>query len=59
MSPYIHASVDGHLGCFSILAIVNSEHGGACIFMNYGFLQINASVGVGLQGHMVALFLVF
>ena len=42
---FIHLSVDGHLGCFHVLAIVNSiavNIGGACIFSNYGFLQIYA-----------------
>ena len=35
---FIHASADGHLGCFHVLAIVNSaayEHKGAWIFSNY------------------------
>ena len=38
------SSVDGHLGCFPLLAIVNSAamNTGACSFSNYGFLQINA-----------------
>ena len=32
----IHSSVDGHLGCFHVLAIVHSacEHRGACIILN-------------------------
>ena len=39
---FIHLSVNGHLGCFHDLAIVNSEHWGACVFLNYGFLWVYA-----------------
>ena len=42
---FIHSSVHGHLGCFYVLAIVNSAAmniGGACIFSNFSFLQIYA-----------------
>ena len=41
---FIHPSVDGHSGCFHVLAIVNRdrEHWGACIFLNYGVLWIYA-----------------
>ena len=37
---FIHSSVDGHLGCFPVLAIVNSAamyYYGTCIFSNYLF----------------------
>ena len=40
---FIHSSVNGHLGCFHVLTIVNSAAvniGGACTFLNYGFLWI-------------------
>ena len=56
---FIHLSVDGHLCCFHVLAIVNSvcnEHWGACIFLNYVFLQVYVCLRVGL---LVDLFLVF
>ena len=44
----IHSSGSGHLGCFHVLAIVNSstlsisEHGGICVILNYGFLRVYA-----------------
>ena len=57
---FIHLSVDGQLGCFHDLAIVNSAA------MNIGvhvFFELWFSLGirpvVGLLDHMVALFLVF
>ena len=48
---FLHSSVDGHLGCFHVLAIVNS------IVMKIVCLSIFPEVG--LLDHMVILFLVF
>ena len=36
---FIHSSVDEHLDCFHVLAIVNKA---ACILLNYTFVQICA-----------------
>ena len=46
---FIHFSVNVHLSWFHVLAIVNSapmNSGGACNFLKYGFLQINARSGI-------------
>ena len=52
---FIHSSIDGHLGCFHILEIVDNAKwtGGAGIFLDYNFhiLWINTRSGVaGLYG---------
>ena len=59
---FIHSFVDGHLGCFHVLAIVNSTVMTlVCMYLFklefYSFLDI--CPGVGLLDHTVALFLVF
>ena len=43
---FIHLSVDGHLGCFHVLAVVHSavmNTGVYVSFSNYGFLRVYAS----------------
>jgi len=50
---FIHLSVDGHLGCFLCLGYCKyccSEHWGAGIFSNYGFLQIHSQEWSGIVG---------
>ena len=57
---FIHSSVDGHLGCFHVLAIVNSDAmkmGYMCLIQFW--LPQGICLRVGLLGHMVVLFLVF
>ena len=57
---FTHSSLDRHLGCVYVLAVVNSAaiamvH--VCLFQ-FWFPQ-GIWLGVGLLGHMVVLFLVF
>ena len=57
---FIYLSVEGHLGCFYVLAIVNGAArtlGYMCLFQLCSFWGICPVVG--LLGHMVVLFLVF
>ena len=57
---FIYSSVNGHLGCFHVLAIVNSAAmniGYICLFQ-FWFPQ-GICLGVGLLGPMIVLFLVF
>ena len=59
---FIHSSVDRHLGCFHVLALVNyaaintEVHVSVSILVSSGFTP---EEGVGLLGHIVASFLVF
>ena len=56
---FIHSSVDGHLGCFHVLPIVNSAAGtmGYMCLFQFWFPQ-GIYLGVGLLGRIVVLFLV-
>ena len=60
-SFFIYSSVDGHLGCFRVLAIVNSAavnigiHVSFSVFISSG----GKCLGVGFLGHMVILLQAF
>ena len=59
---FIHLSVDGHLGGFHILAIINNAainfevHGS---FLIKFFFFLDVCTRMGLLGHIVVLFLAF
>ena len=60
---FIHLSVDGHLGCFLILAIVNNAAGYIGVHVSFqisifGFFS-DIYPEVELLGHIVVLCLVF
>ena len=57
---FIHSSVDRHLGCFHVLAIVNSASMNNGIHVSFLILVFSEYMPrMGLVGHMVVLFLVF
>ena len=61
-SLFIHSSVDGNLGCFHVLAIVNSAavnngiHVSFSVLVSSGYMPMSGTAG---SYHMVVLFLVF
>ena len=57
---FIHSSVDGHLGCFHVMAVVNSAalYIGVLVFFQIRVFP-DICPRVGLLDHMITLFLVF
>ena len=59
---FFHLFIDGHLGCFRILAVVNSATvniGTSVSFQISLFVFLDIYPRVELLGHVVILFLVF
>ena len=57
---FIHSSVDGHLGCFLVLAIVKSDAMNIGMYVFFGIIDMSGYMpGVGLLDQIVTLFLVF
>ena len=57
---FIYSSVDGHLGCFHVLAIVNSAAMNTEVHVPFElWFCLDICPGVGLLDHIVVLFLVF
>ena len=56
---FIHSSVDGHLGCFHVLAIVSGAamNNGINVLFNFGFLRVLPRSGIaGSDGGFIPSF---
>ena len=57
---FIHSPIDGHLGCFHVLAIVNNAAMNNGIHMSFSILVSSGYMPrSGIAVHMAVLFLVF
>ena len=57
-SFFIHSSVDGHLGCFQVFAIVNRAAMNIGVHVSFSILvSLEYMPNSGITGHMVVLFL--
>ena len=51
---FIHSSVDEHLGCFHVLAIVNSAAINIGVYVSFSVLVSSGYIpSSGIAGHMV------
>ena len=56
----IHSCVDGHLGCFHVLAILNSAAMNVGMHVSFSMKVLSGyMLRMGLLHHMVVLYLVF
>ena len=59
-SFFIHSSINGHLGCFLVLAIINSAAINIGVLVSFSIMfSLGICPVVGLLSHMAVLFLVF
>ena len=55
----MHSSAGGRLACFRALAVVNSAAVRVGLHVSFRASSLDVCPGVGFQGHMVSLFLIF